>query len=113
MAEIVELTDADGTDLLESGTVLVDFWATWCAPCRLAAPAVKSVGERFAENLTVVKVDVDLADQLRERYGVLSVPTLVLLQDGIEIAREFGPKSAQYLADLVGRHITHGTTNTE
>jgi thioredoxin 2 len=70
--------------------VLVDFWATWCGPCRMVAPALESLARRFAGSLKVVRVDIDQAPATAQRFQVMSVPSLVLLRDGKEIDRQVG-----------------------
>ena len=62
--------------------VLVDFWATWCAPCRMVAPALEELSEEYADTVIVAKVDVDQSPMVAQRYGIRSIPTLVLFEDG-------------------------------
>ena len=77
-------------EISSSLPVLVDFWATWCAPCRIVAPALESLARRFAGSLKVVRVDIDQAAPLAQRFGVQGVPTLVLLRGGSEVDRRVG-----------------------
>ena len=63
--------------------VLVDFWATWCGPCRMIAPAVEEVAEDFDGRAVVGKVDVDEQAELARRFGIMSIPTLIVMKDGI------------------------------
>lgn len=70
--------------------VLVDFWATWCGPCRMQAPVLEALAEELGEELTIGKVDVDDAPELASRYGVLSIPTLMLFRDGEVIRKTVG-----------------------
>src|SRR5574344_1216537 len=70
-------------------TVLVDFFATWCGPCKSLSPIVDEVAEEN-ENLKVVKVDVDEAQDLASKYGVMSIPTLVVIKNGEEVNRSVG-----------------------
>ena len=62
--------------------VLVDFWATWCGPCRMIAPAVEEVAEDFDGRAVVGKVDVDEQTELARRFGIMSIPTLIVMKDG-------------------------------
>jgi len=62
--------------------VLVDFWAAWCAPCRMVAPLVDEIAGECAEQLKVAKVDVDKSPQIATRFGIMSIPTLILFKDG-------------------------------
>jgi len=62
--------------------VLVDFWATWCAPCRMVAPVLEELSDEYADTVTIAKVDVDRSPMVAQRYGIRSIPTLVLFEDG-------------------------------
>ena len=95
MAQIATNTNFDG--LLESEKlVIVDFWATWCGPCRMLSPLLDEVEEEMADKVTVVKVNVDDADEIAMRYRIMSIPTLVFVKNGQMVDRTVGamPKSA-------------------
>ena len=70
--------------------VLVDFWATWCGPCKMLAPTVEKLAEKYEGKLLVGKVDVDEEPDLARRFGVMSIPTVVLLKNGEEVDRIVG-----------------------
>lgn len=96
MAVIHATTDSFEQEVLQAkGAVLVDFWATWCGPCQMVGPIVEQLAEEQSE-VKIVKVDVDQAQEIAGRYGVLSIPTFVLFKDGKEVRREVGalPKVA-------------------
>ena len=84
------ITKENYEELIKNGKpVLIDFWATWCGPCRMIAPMVEEIAEE-REDILVGKVDVDTQPELAKRFGIVSIPTLVLVKDGKETARIMG-----------------------
>jgi len=89
---IVDAGDREFTAVAEQSPlpVLVDLWATWCGPCRMVSPALEQLATERAGRLKLVKVDVDKAPMLSQRFAVRAVPTLLLLHDGAVLARQSG-----------------------
>ena len=91
------VTDATfATDVLKAkGTVLVDFWAEWCGPCRAIASSLEEIGAEYAGQLTVAKVNIDENPNTPNAYNVRGIPTLILFKDGKQVATKVGaaPKS--------------------
>ena len=81
--------------------VLVDFWATWCGPCRMLAPVVEEVSRDHADNLTVAKVDVDENPELARQFGIMSIPTLILFKDGQIVDKRIGYQQKNQLEDML------------
>jgi thioredoxin 2 len=92
LAWIVDAGDDDFAEVAERAPVpvLVDLWATWCGPCRMVSPALERIATDRAGELKLVKVDVDAAPRLSQRFEVRAVPTLMVLRDGEVLARQPG-----------------------
>ena len=104
MAKIATNTSFD--ELLASEKlVIVDFWATWCGPCRMLSPLLEEVEEEMADKIEVVKVNVDDADEVAMRYRIMSIPTLLFFKNGAMVDRSVGamPKSA--LVDKINANL--------
>jgi thioredoxin 1 len=87
---VVHLTKTDFDDKIKAGYSLVDFWAEWCGPCKMAAPVVEELAEEYKDKLLVAKLDVDAEPEVAEKFGVMSIPTVVLFKDGAEVGRQVG-----------------------
>ncbi len=88
---LVNATDADfDAAVATSVPVLVDLWAPWCGPCRMVAPVLEKLSRQRAGHLKVVKVNVDDNRQLQARFQAMSIPTMLLMRDGAEVARQIG-----------------------
>jgi thioredoxin 2 len=92
-------------ELHASVPVLVDFWAPWCGPCRMVSPLVERVGREHAGQLKVVKLNIDEAAEISERYGVRGIPLLVLFGNGSEVARQVGAVPQQQLEHWLRPHL--------
>jgi len=96
---IVDAGEDTFTEIAENATVpvLVDLWAPWCGPCRMVSPALEQVATELAGRLKLVKVNIDNAPRLQQRFGVQAIPTLLILRDGEVAARQTGAAPAAAL----------------
>ena len=85
--------------------VLVDFWATWCGPCRMIAPVIEDVAAEFDGRAIVGKVDVDEEPGLAQRFGVMSIPTLIVLKGGKVVEQAVGARGKADVAAMISRHL--------
>jgi thioredoxin 2 len=94
--------------------VLVDLWAPWCGPCRMIAPGIEQAARTLAGRLKAVKVNVDDAPRVAARYQALSIPTVLVLRDGVEIARQVGavppPALLAWVRDAIGERSESGSS---
>lgn len=95
--KILTLTDKNFQVQTKNKLILVDFWASWCAPCRMMAPILNEVASELSGNSHVGKVNIEQYQSLARKYGVRSIPTLILFQDGKEIRRFIGVKNKEFL----------------
>jgi thioredoxin 1 len=105
---VTEVSDANfEQDVLQSAQpVLVDFWAAWCAPCRMLAPTVEAVAEKYAGNARVVKINVDENPAVSQRYGIKGIPTLILFKGGKEEERVVGATSKDAISRMIDKHTS-------
>ena len=84
------LTKNDFDEKIKTGITLVDFWAEWCGPCRMAGPVVEELSDEYKDRALIGKLDVDAEPDIAQKYGVMSIPTVILFKDGEEIGRQVG-----------------------
>ena len=91
--------------LQDSKLVVVDFWATWCGPCRMLTPILDEVEEEMPEKITVVKVNVDDADEIAARFRIMSIPTLLFFRNGQIVDKTVGAMPKNILVDKINSNL--------
>ena len=106
MSDIIPIVGSNEFDAAtQSGLVLVDFFATWCGPCRRQVPILEQIAPEFEGRAKIIKVDTDLAQDVAVRFGVQSVPTLVLLKDGKTVGQFVGLQQAEALRSILEKAL--------
>jgi len=98
---IITLTDVNFQHQTKNRIVLVDFWASWCAPCRMMAPVLNDVADELNGSAYVGKLNIEQYQALAQKYQIRNIPTMVLFKDGEEVSRIVGVKSKQYLLQQI------------
>lgn len=102
------ITDATFKEEIKEGLVLVDFWATWCGPCRMQAPILEQLGEELDESeLKICKLDVDENPETPQAFGVMSIPTLIFFKDGQMVKQVVGVQTKAQLKAIVALSLIH------
>lgn len=104
MSQVV--TDTTFNEETDKGLVLVDFWATWCGPCRMQAPILDQLAEEYDEDeFRIVKMDVDENPQTPQEFGIMSIPTLLLKKDGQVVEKAIGVHTKEQLRKMISQHL--------
>ena len=102
--EIIHFNEETFRDTLDiKKTMLVDFYATWCGPCRMLSPILDEIRQEVGDDIVIGKVDVDECFDVARTYGVMSVPTLILFKNGEEEKRIIGLKPKQAILDMINK----------
>lgn len=100
---VVHVSDSTfSTEVEGQGTVLVDFWAPWCGPCKMIAPILDELAGEV--DATIAKVNVDENPESASRFGVMSIPTLILFKDGQPVDKVIGVNSKEALKSMISKH---------
>ena len=106
--DMIVLTDAtfnEEIEKTEGGPILVDFWATWCGPCKAVAPILEKLSAEYKGKARIGKLDVDTNPATAAKYGVMSIPTLLLFKGGKMADKIVGSKPREVIAEMIQRHL--------
>lgn len=105
--KIINITNDTFEDqVLKSGKpVVVDFWATWCGPCRMVAPIMEELAEDFGDKVQITKVNVDDQGELAAQFRIMSIPTILIFKDGQVAEKIVGARAKEEFAELIGKHV--------
>jgi thioredoxin 1 len=102
---IQQLSDANFQAQVKNGVTLVDFWASWCMPCKMMAPVLNETAEGLGNTAKIAKLDVDANRESSAKYGVRSIPTLILFKNGKEVNRFVGVKTKDFLLKEISKVV--------
>lgn len=102
---IIQATDNTFTEDTATGLVLVDFWAPWCGPCKMIAPVLEELDQEVGSSVKIVKVDTDENQETAAKFGIMSIPTLLVLKDGEIVDKTVGFQPKEALLALLNKHM--------
>ncbi len=102
-SNIITLTDKNFDHQLKNKIVLVDFWASWCAPCKMMAPVLNAVAEELTGNVNVGKVNIEEYQAIAQKYQIRNIPTMILFKNGKEVSRFVGVKNKEFLLQEINK----------
>lgn len=107
MAGLLQVTDTAFAEEIEShqGLAMVDFWATWCGPCQMIAPAVEQIASEYSGKVKVAKLDVDANQQTAIRFNVRSIPAVLFFKNGAHVDTVIGAVPKAHLVEKVEQHL--------
>ncbi len=101
---IADVTDQNFVQETAEGLVLVDFWAPWCGPCKMIAPVLEELDGDMGDKVKIVKLNVDENQETAGKYGIMSIPTLLLMKDGNVVDQVVGFQPKEALEELINKH---------
>ena len=99
--ELEHLNSDNFDEKIKEGTVLVDFFATWCGPCRMLGPVLEQVSDEIGDKAKIYKVDIDECIDIAKRFGIMSVPTMIIFKDGKESEKLIGLRQKGQILDAL------------
>lgn len=104
MSLVSATTDASFASDISKGLVLVDFWAVWCGPCQVMLPRLEQLSEKVAGKANIMKMDVDQNSEIPAKFGIMSIPTIILFKDGEVVEKAVGTREVSELETMIAKH---------
>ena len=101
VCDMTELTKENFAKETANGLIVVDFWATWCGPCRILSPTVDEIADEYADRITVAKCNVDDAEEIAMQYRIMSIPTLLFFKGGEVVDKRVGVVSKDEIVSII------------
>lgn len=101
----IEITDRNFDETIKSGVTLVDFWAAWCGPCQMQAPIIDRLAKAYEGRVKICKMNVDENGTTAARFGVMSIPTLIIFKDGQKVQQFVGVQSEDHLKTAIDAQL--------
>jgi len=105
MGKYIELNNENFEETIKEGVSLVDFWAPWCGPCRMIAPVIEELAEDFEGKAKICKINTDEQQDLALRFGIRSIPTVLIMKDGEIVETLIGANSKTEYTDKINSHL--------
>lgn len=102
---ISHVTDQTFNTEVKEGLVLVDFWAPWCGPCKMIAPVLEEINGEIGDKVRIIKLNVDENSETVRKFGVMSIPTLILFKEGEVVEQVIGFHPKEALTELISKHL--------
>ncbi|MFJ8247895.1 thioredoxin [Bacillus sp. 1P10SD] len=102
---ISHVTDQTFSTEIKEGLVLVDFWAPWCGPCKMIAPVLEEIDGEMGDKVRIIKLNVDENAGTVGKFGVMSIPTLILFKDGVAVDKVIGFYPKEALTEIISKHM--------
>ena len=105
MGNVENINDSNFQEKIKVGTVLVDFWAPWCSPCRMIAPILEDLYNDFSGKASIFKLNVDENPDSAVEFGITSIPCLLVFKDGVMVERMVGANTKEYYKSILEKHL--------
>lgn len=103
---VQEVNESNFDDAIKEGVVMVDFWAPWCGPCRMVAPILDKLQDEMEGKVKIIKVNVDENPSVAQRYGISSIPTMIIFKNGEQVDHIIGASTAERYKGILEKHLS-------